>query len=106
MQNMLLCIINVVNPKVYNPENQLHLFPVPELCCSPALHLKGGHDGWAGVRIWGYKWAGHFGKWMLPGLISFSTPEEIIRNFISPSICTHVALLLVIFRPCSRLNHE
>lgn len=31
MQNMLLCIINVVNPKMYNPENQLHLFPVAEL---------------------------------------------------------------------------
>lgn len=103
MQNMLLCVINVVNPKVYNPENQLHLFPVSELCRSPALHLKEGHDGWAGVRIWGSKQAGQFGKWMLPGLSSFSKPEETIRNFISPSIWAHVALLFMflLFWPCS-----
>lgn len=33
MQNMLLCIINVVNPKVYNPENHYFLFQ------SSAAHL-------------------------------------------------------------------
>lgn len=37
MQNMLLCIINVVNSKMYSPENQLHLFPVAELRCAHLL---------------------------------------------------------------------
>lgn len=37
MQNMLLCVINVVNPKMYNSENQLHLFPVAEFCCAHLL---------------------------------------------------------------------
>lgn len=62
MQSMLLCIINVVNPKMYNPENQLHLFPVAELCFLPAFHLKGGNDGWAGVRRRDCKQEGHFGS--------------------------------------------
>lgn len=52
MQNMLLCIINVVSPEMYNPKTQLHLFNVAEHCClSPALHLKGSGNGHANFKI-------------------------------------------------------
>lgn len=40
MQDMHLCIINVINPKMYNPENQLPLFPVAELCCAHLLCIR------------------------------------------------------------------